>query len=76
MKLISYHHPPFVKHVLAPQNEFGIQKILGQFTKVLGIGKTPPPHIGKNSQIIPYFLFESVPNKKMWFFWFDKFLRS
>ena len=22
---------------------------------VLGIGKTPPPHVGKNSQIIPYF---------------------
>ena len=26
IKLINYHHPPFVKHVLAPQNEFGIQK--------------------------------------------------
>ena len=25
--------PPFVKHVLEPQNKFGIQKILGQFTK-------------------------------------------
>ena len=43
IKLIRYHHPPYVKHVLAPQNEFGTQKILGQFTKVLGIGKTPPP---------------------------------
>jgi len=26
----------------------------------LGIGKTPPPHVGKNSQIIPYFFFERV----------------
>ena len=37
----------YVKHVLAPQNEFGIQKILGQFTKFLGIEKTSPI-IGKN----------------------------
>ena len=28
---------------------------------VLGIGKTPP-HVGKNSQIIPYFFFERVPH--------------
>ena len=44
-----------VKHFLAHQNEFRIQKIVGQFTKVLGIGKPPPPQIGKSSQIIPYF---------------------
>ena len=31
----------------ALQNEFGTQKILGQFTKVLGIGKTPAPYMGK-----------------------------
>ena len=35
IKLIRYHHPPFVKHVLAPQNAFGIhlvnlQKVLGK----------------------------------------------
>ena len=36
------------------------KKILGKFTKVLGFGKTPP-HVGKNSQIIPYFFFEWVP---------------
>ena len=39
--------PPFVKHVLAPQNEFGIQKILGQFTKLFGNWKDPPPYMGK-----------------------------
>ena len=62
--MIRYHYPPFVKHVLAPQNEFGIQKILGKFTKVLGFGKTPPPHVGKNSQIISFFFFDSVPNEE------------
>ena len=36
------------------------KKILGKFTKVLGFGKTPP-HVGKNSQIISFFFFESVP---------------
>ena len=36
------------------------KKILGKFTKVLGFGKTPLPHVGKNSQIISFF-FESVP---------------
>ena len=32
------------------------KKILAQFTKVLGIEKTPPPPFGKNSQKIPFFL--------------------
>ena len=32
-----------------------------KFRKVLGFGKTPP-HVGKISQIISFFLFESVPN--------------
>ena len=36
------------------------KKILGKFTKVLGFWKTPPPNVGKNSQIISFF-FESVP---------------
>ena len=49
--------PPFVKHFLAPQNEFGTQKILDQFTKVLGIGKTPPP------------CWEKFPNNPVTFFW-------
>ena len=33
------------------------KKILGKFTKVLGFGKTPPPHVGKNSQIKSFFSF-------------------
>ena len=40
------------------------KKILGKFTKVLGFGKTPP-HVGKNSQIISFFFFESVPYFKL-----------
>ena len=43
IRLIRYHLPTIVEHVLA------YQKWLGKFTKVLGIGKTPP-HVGKNSQ--------------------------
>ena len=54
--MIRYHHPPFVKHVLALQNEFGTQKIRGQFTKVLGIGKTSPP------------IWEKFPNNPVIFF--------
>ena len=38
------------------------KKILGKFTKVLGFGKTPP-HVGKDSQIISFFSFDSVPYK-------------
>ena len=58
IKLISYHHHPFAKHVSAPQNEFGIQKILGQFTKRnWELGRR-----GENSKIIPYFFTKSVPN--------------
>ena len=39
------------------------KKILGKFTKVLGFGKTPPPHVGKNSQIISFFFWErTLPN--------------
>ena len=43
------------------------KKILGKFTKVLGFGKTPPPHVGKNSQIISFFLertwaYQSIPD--------------
>ena len=56
MKLIRYHLPTIVKHVLAPKNDFGIQKTLGKFTKVLGFEKTPPPPFGKNTQKIPFFL--------------------
>ena len=39
------------------------KKILGKFTKVLGFGKTPPPHVGKISQIISFFLPIFLPIK-------------
>ena len=39
------------------------QKSLGDLQKVLGIGVPPPPHFGKNSQKIPFFLNESPPNQ-------------
>ena len=52
---------PFVKHVLAPQNEFGIQKkYLVNLQKFWDLGRPPPP-VGKNSQIISFFLYENVP---------------
>ena len=35
------------------------QKLLGQITKVLGLRRPPPPPVGKNSQIFPYFFFKS-----------------
>ena len=55
MKLIRYHRPPFVKQVLAPQNEFGNKKkYLVNLQKFWDLGR-PPPHVGKNSQLISFF---------------------
>ena len=42
IKLIRYHLPPIVKHVLAPQNDFGMPKITWSNHKRLGIEETPP----------------------------------
>ena len=64
IKLIRYHLPPIVKHVLAPQNDFGMPKITWSNHKSFGIEETPPPYVGKNSQIIPYFFSEAFPNRK------------
>ena len=36
------HTPPIVKHVLAPQDDFGMQKKLGKQTKQSGFGSDPP----------------------------------
>ena len=38
------------------------KKILGKFTKVLGFGKTPPPHVGKSSQMISFFFLRAYLN--------------
>ena len=39
----------------------GVFRAMVKITKVLGIGKTPSHHVGKNSQMVPYF-FDGVPN--------------
>ena len=57
IKLIRYHLPPIVKHVLAPQNDCGMPKITWSNHKSFGIQENPPPPYGKNSQKIPYFFF-------------------
>ena len=67
IKLIRYNHPPFVKHVLAPQNEFGIQKNSWSIYKSFGNWEDPPPHVWKNSQIMSYFFSESVPYARVFF---------
>ena len=41
IKLIRYHLPPIVKHVLAPQNDFGMPKITWSNHKSFGIEETP-----------------------------------
>ena len=64
IKLIRYHLPPIVKHVLAPQNDFGMPKITWSNHKSFGIEETPPPYVGKNSQIIPYFFSDAFPKSK------------
>ena len=43
MELITYHLPTFVKHVLAPKNEFGITKMTWRNYKSFGIRANPPP---------------------------------
>ena len=54
--LIRYHHPTFVKHGLAPKNEFGMPKMTRRIYKSFGIRANPPPMLGK------------IP-KKCRFFW-------
>ena len=61
IKLIRYYLLPIVKHVLAPQNDFGMPKITWSNHISFGIEETPPPYVGKNSQIIPNFFYEGIP---------------
>ena len=44
---LSYQFHTFVKHVLAPQDDFGMQKKTWQTDKKVGLGQTPPPSMGK-----------------------------
>ena len=39
----------------------GVFRAMVRITKVLGM-RRPPPHVGKNSQIIPYFFSDAFPN--------------
>ena len=57
IKLIRYHLPPIVKHVLAPQNDFGMPKITWSNHKSFGIEETPPP-----------LCWEKFPNNSVFFF--------
>ena len=43
IKLIRYDLPPIVKHVLAPQNDFGMPKITWSNHKSFGTEENPPP---------------------------------
>ena len=47
IKLIRYPLPLIVKHVLAPQNDFGMPKITWSNHKSFGIEETPSPMLGK-----------------------------
>ena len=58
IKLIRYHLPPLVKHVLAPQNDFGMPKISWTNHKSFGIEETPPTLCWKK-----------LPNNPVFFFW-------
>ena len=56
IKLIIYHHPLFIKHVLAPQNEFGIQKNTWSIYKSFG-NWGDPPHVGRKFPNNPVIFF-------------------
>ena len=62
MELIRFHLPTFVKHVhtttynMHLRMNLACQKCLGKITEVLGFGRPPPPHVGKNSQKMSFFL--------------------
>ena len=47
IKLIRCHLPPIVKHVLVPQNDFGMPKINWSNHKSFWNEETPPPMLGK-----------------------------
>ena len=60
-KLIRYHFPTFVKHVLAPQDDFGMQKNLVNKHKNVGFGLTIPPPNGTFPTFSRFFSV-AVPN--------------
>ena len=48
--------PPIVKHVLAPQNEFGMPKTIWSNYKRSGTWVDPPCFFSSNSDIFPFFV--------------------
>ena len=56
IKLIRYHLPTIVKHVLAPKNDFGIPKITWLIFKSFGNREDPPPPLGKIPKKSRFFL--------------------
>ena len=62
IKLTRYHLPPIVKHVLAPQNDFGISKITWSNHKSFGIEETPSPLCWEKFPNNPVFFSEGFPN--------------
>ena len=61
IKLIRYHLPPNVKHVLAPQNDFGMPKITWSNHKSFGIWWDPPSPYGEKFPKNPVFFFWHAP---------------
>ena len=51
--MIRYQLPTFVKHVLAPRDDFGMQKNLVNEHKKVGFGQTLSP-FGKFSHVLPF----------------------
>ena len=60
-KLIRYHFPPIVKHVLAPQDDFGMQKknMLNRQKKWDWV--RPPPLVWEKFPRFIVFFLESLP---------------
>ena len=65
IKLIRYHLPPIVKHVLAPQNDFGMPKITWSNHKSFGNEETPPPLCWEKFPNNPVFFFECFPYSQL-----------
>ena len=61
IKLIRYHLPPIVKHVLAPQNDFGMPKITWSNHKSFGNEETPPPLCWEKFPNNPVFFYGGFP---------------
>ena len=64
-KMIRYQLPTFVKRVLAPRDDFGMQKKLANKHKKWDLVRPPP--FGKFSHLFPVFGSDRVPNSNLCF---------